>query len=83
MLDEKSYRPGETVYCTGENCKDKRCEVCPAKKSKQFDVSDTFRSNKEAFPNGYYSSGGIARVKSVDKDGNIITKYVYARPHGD
>lgn len=83
MSDAKTYRPGEEVYCKGKECKEKKCELCPAKKTTQLDVTDSYRNNRKVFPNGYYSSGGIARIKKTDKDGNVYYEYAYARPHGD
>ena len=84
MLGEKSYRPGEKVYCKGKECKDKRCEICPAARTTQMELAnDSFRGNKEKFPIGYYSGNGIARVKKYDENGNPHWTYAYTRWSGD
>lgn len=67
-------------YCLGELCTDKRCEICPAAHSRCLDVTDSFRAHACVSPSGYYSSGGLIRVKNP-KTGEIEIKY--ARNSGD
>ena len=70
----------ERKYCLGKDCPDKKCELCEAKNTTQMAPSDSFRSNPKAFPNGYYSTGGLAHI--IDpKTGR--EKIVYARKSGD
>lgn len=69
----------EEFYCDRENCLRKNCESCRCKKSTALDVTDSFRTSQSVSPSGYYSSGGIIKIK--DKDGK--ERYAYARPSGD
>lgn len=66
----------ERDFCLGEECPDKRCEICPAKKCTMLDVTDNFRNHPSISPNGYYSSGGIVRIR--DKETGEI-RYAYSR----
>ena len=84
MSDERTYRPGEEVYCKGKECKDKRCEICPSSRTTQMETAkDSFRGNREKFPIGYYSGNGIAKIKKIDENGNVVTTYAYTRWSGD
>jgi hypothetical protein len=69
----------EEFYCDPETCEHKNCESCRCKKSTILDPTDSFRTGPGVSPNGYYTSGGIVRIK--DKDGK--ERYVYARNSGD
>ena len=69
----------EEVYCNKDECQRKNCESCKCKKTTAFDPTESFRTGKGVSPNGYYSSGGIIRIKG--KDGK--ERFFYARSSGD
>lgn len=69
----------EEFYCDRENCLRKNCESCNCKKTTVLEPIDSFRTGAGVSKSGYYTSGGIIRIK--DKDGK--ERYVYARPSGD
>lgn len=70
----------EKRFCLGEDCPDKRCDLCYANHTTQLPVTDSFRTHKSVSTNGYYASGGLVHVRD-EKTGKITIQY--ARPHGD
>ena len=69
----------EKKYCLGEDCPDKKCEICAAT-HKMLDITDSFRSHPSISPSGYYSSGGLVHIRN-SKTGKI--EIHYARKSGD
>ena len=66
-------------FCLGEECPDKRCEICEAAGT-MLDVTDNFRRHPSISKSGYYSSGGLVHVRNP-KTGKIEIRY--ARRSGD
>lgn len=44
----------ERNFCLGDDCPQKYCEICPAKRTTQMDPTDSFRSQNKR---GFYTSG--------------------------
>ena len=64
----------EEIFCLGEDCPDKKCEICTAKHGMHLLITDSFRTHESVSPSGYYSSGGIIHVKN--KDGKVEYKCI-------
>ena len=64
----------EREFCLGDECPQKYCEICPAKRTTRLDQTDTFRRNKKFYTSGIIE---ITDPKTGKK------KIIYARPSGD
>lgn len=70
----------EKKFCLGEDCPDKKCELCSAEHRPIFKEPDHYTTHASLSPSGYYSSGGLVHVRNP-KTGKMEIRY--ARNAGD